>query len=89
MQSAANLNMIVSCFLFYNDFHTIFNVWQVKFELPFFNDKIDAVASWGGEGGAAQMPSLIFEVYDVMIVRFSVKYPTISLAPSVPASVLA
>ena len=40
-------------------------------------------------GGSAQMPSLIFEVYDVMIVRFSVKYPTISLAPSVPASVLA
>ena len=40
---------------------------------------------WHPEGGAGQMPSLKFEVYDVMIVRFGVKYPTISLAPSVPA----
>ena len=31
------------------------------------------------------MPSLKFEVYDVTIVRFGVKYPAISLAPSVPA----
>ena len=37
------------------------------------------------EGGGLRrmMPSLKFEGYDVMIVRFSVKYPTISLAPSV------
>ena len=40
-------------------------------------------------GGAGQMPSRKLEVYDVMIVRFSVKYPTISFASSVPASVLA